>query len=68
MPDVRPEGFSPHRSVTGIILISPISGLLGPFSFLFSSSPRFYIGWNQPPLTSRCLMLMQDDHLPTTSW
>ena len=34
MPDVRSEGFSPHRSVTGILKISPF-GLLWPLFLLF---------------------------------
>ena len=44
-----------------------LSGSFGPFSY-YSSFLRFYVGWNQPPRTSRCSMLMQDDHLPSTSW
>ena len=47
MPDVRPEGFSPHRSLTGIIHISPFSGFLGPFSyFIFQYSAVLH--WLEP--------------------
>ena len=35
MRNVRLEGFSPHRSVTGIILISSSFGLLWPLFSLF---------------------------------
>ena len=56
MPDVRLEGFSPHRSSDRYHSHIFFSGFLGPF--LLSSTLRFYIGWNQTPLTSRCLMLV----------
>ena len=56
MPDVRLEGFSPHRSSDRYYSSIISSGLPWPFLSILSSIPRFYIGWNQNPFTSRCLM------------
>ena len=58
MPDVRLEGFSPHRSSDRYYSSIISSGVPCPFLSLMSSIPRFYIGWNQSPFTSRCLMLV----------
>ena len=56
MPDVRLEGFSPHRSSDRYYSSIISSGVSCPFLSVMSSIPRFYIGWNQNPFTSRCLM------------